>query len=224
MDLYSIKETRYTLTSFLNIIFKVTIALYTLPKPLFRDENNYRIYIKDVLERRLEQIKRFDNDFHDKITYMINLLKKDDLNTSLEHLQGIREVSFSIIWEMELIEQKLSDSTIDYWNENESNIRNNKFKELIRDLTRNEGLLISTIDLRDQLIFLQYLTGCTIDHLSPKSRFVRKDTYYLLKTIGEFRNYRQHILQEAVEFHFVVNTILMCIELHSCLSRDFLCF
>ena len=109
---------------------------------------------------------------------------------------------------MELIEQKLSDSTIDYWNENESNIRNNKFKELIRDFTRNDGLLISTIDLRDQLIFLQYLTGCTIDHLSPKSRFVRKDTYYLLKTIGEFRNYRQHISQEAVEFHFVVNTIL----------------
>ena len=53
---------------------------------------------------------------------MINLLKKDDLNTSLEHLQGIEKFIFHYLGD-ELIEQKLSDSTIDYWNENESNIR-----------------------------------------------------------------------------------------------------
>ena len=144
MDLYSIGN-KITLTKLFEYYLQSNNSNIYTSEALFRDEDNYRIYIKDVLERRLEQIKRFDNDFHDKITYMINLLKKDDLNTSLEHLQGIREVSFSIIWEMELIEQKLSDSTIDYWNENESNIRNNKFKELIRDLTRNEGLLISKL-------------------------------------------------------------------------------
>ena len=77
-------------------------------------------------------------------------------------MQGDQKFHFQLFGDG-AVDQKLSDSTIDYWNENESNIRNNKFKELVRDLMRNEGLLISTIDLkRDQLIFLQYLTGCTI--------------------------------------------------------------
>ena len=37
---------------------------------LFKDEDNYKFYIKDVLERRLDQVKRFENDFYNRTSLL----------------------------------------------------------------------------------------------------------------------------------------------------------
>ena len=180
---------------------------------LFGSWADFRSNIRNLLERRLAHISRFDDRLYRYVESSINPLPKDP-ELSLNNLTSIEERSLDLIWHREFgSDRAIPTEIISYWTTSPRD--RNKFIKGMMD----ENLWMVPSERGPQLGLLQLLTGSMFGFES-KAKVTSKDTYALINAIHCYRNRTEHADGQDIHLGIAVAAIMTCLELLACLDRE----
>lgn len=180
---------------------------------LFGTWDSYKSNIRNLLERRLAHIIRFDELLHRLMAHAIEELPGYP-DQCLNNLTGIEERALDLIWQREFGPAKvIPQDLIDYWSTQAG--PNDKAIKRLQEQGNNNVPPDRTI----QCGILQLLTGSK-QNIDSRARAVSKDAYVLINAIHTFRNRNQHAAGEEMYVGVAVAAIMTCLELTACLERE----
>jgi hypothetical protein len=173
---------------------------------LFTREEDFITNIRELLERRLGQIQRFDGNLFRDITTAISLLNTN-CNFALNGLSQIEDRIFDVVWRAELDQNRTIPETVkSYWESGER-----ASDSLVLQLGSNLSWTIPN-DRNIQVRILQMLTGSKMK-FDYKARSVSKSTYALIDALHGYRNLVQHLDGQEVMIGVAVAILMTCVEL-----------
>ena len=178
---------------------------------LFGTWDAYRANMREVLERRLNQLSRID----DRLLRLVQRAVEDIPDypdDCLNNLTNIQELALDVIWQQELGSTRtLPQEWWDQWSWWDS--RNGT----VTKLTDYAGRRIPG-ERALQCGMLELVTGSRA-RFDPIGRFATKDMYVLVSAIHNFRNRVQHADGEAMDTGVAIAGLMLCIELLACIDR-----
>lgn len=179
---------------------------------LFGTWNSYQANIRNLLERRLDQITKFDDLLHRLVARSIEDIPEYP-DHCLNNLTGIEERALDLVWQREFGAEKVVPLEIlDYWN------RVNPTGRAV-DSLHNQPQAKIPQDRTNQCGILQLLTGSKYN-VDSKAKYVSKDTYVLINALHSFRNRNQHAGGEPIRLGVAIAAINLCLELLACLEQE----
>ena len=180
---------------------------------LFGSWESYTKNIRDLLQRRLGHIRRFD----DRLFYLVEMAIKDILeypDYCLNNLTGIRDRTLQLIWESEFGPgKKVPVEVVRYWTNNPRSDHG-----MVKGMMNSDCWDLPA-DPLDQIRLLSLLTG-SFRNFEPKAKGLSKDSYVLIDVIHTFRNRAQHPDGQSIRIGVAVAALMACIELLACLERE----
>lgn len=180
---------------------------------LFGSWESYRKNIRDLLQRRLSHIRRFD----DRLFHLVEMAIKDIPeypDYCLNNLTGIRDRALQLIWESEFgASSKVPVEVVRYWTINPRSEHG-----MVKSMMHTDCWDVPA-DPLDQVRLLSLLTG-SFRNFESKARGVSKDSYVLIDAIHTFRNRAQHPEGQTIKEGVAVAALMACIELLACLERE----
>ena len=177
-------------------------------KRLFGTAPGFEMYIRPMLELRLEQIapRNVDDLLHDQVRRVLR-----DMDTPEIALDGIRRIArraLTLIWEAELPPDKtLPPEWVEHW------------KRVDVDFPQDEGKLPDAYGAQCHLLRLVTGTGNT----RPMGKCVTKTTCLLvdhLQSVGNFGQHREEFPETSISVGFVAASVLSAISLVENLTVD----
>ncbi len=180
---------------------------------LFGLWEDYRKNIRNLLERRIAQISRFDDRLYRYVEISISFLPNEP-DCSLDHLTSIEERALDIIWQREFLGGRIiPGDLIAYWTMSPRN--GNK---IIKGMMDSNSWEVPP-DRGRQVGLLQLLTG-SANGFECKAKVTTKDTYTLVNAIHSYRNRTEHAEGQTIHLGTAVAVIMSCLELLACLDRE----
>ncbi|MFH2063889.1 MAG: hypothetical protein ABIK15_01670 [Pseudomonadota bacterium] len=180
---------------------------------LFGAWEDYRSNIRNLLERRLSHISRFDDRLYRLVERAIDDIP-DYPDDCLNNLVGIRDCALNLIWKCEFGPKVcIPSEIISYWTESPR-----RGHQMIDEKMKTNCWDIPT-DPLGQIRLLSLLTG-SFPNFGIRAKMVSKDTYVLINSIHNFRNRTQHHEGQTIHLGVAVAAIMTCIELLACLERE----
>lgn len=180
---------------------------------LFKSWDDYKNNMRNLLERRLAHISRFDNRLYRLVERSIDDIP-DYPDDCLNNLTGIRDCALELIWKNELgTDKRIPMPAVEHWT---SYPRSKHY--LVKQMMESDCWDLPA-KILDQIRILQLLTGSFPDFES-KAKNTTKNTYVLLDAIHTFRNLAQHPDGQRIDVGVAVAAIMTCLELLACLERE----
>lgn len=180
---------------------------------LFDTWKDYKSNIRNLLERRLAQISRFDERLYRLVARAIQDIP-DFPDDCLNNLTGIRDCALKLIWQREFGSAMcFPQDVITYWTAVPRENHN-----LVKQMMHDNCWDIPT-DPLNQIRLLGLLTGCH-RNFDARAKVTSKDTYVLIDAIHNFRNRAQHPDGQSIHVGVAVAAIMSCLELLACLDRE----
>jgi len=180
---------------------------------LFGSWDDYRKNIRNLLERRITQISRFDERLYRYVEISISFLPNEP-DCSLNHLTSIEERALDIIWQREFPDgRSIPGELIAYWT-----MSPRDGNKIIKGMMDGNTWEVPP-DRGRQVGLLQLLTG-SINGFECKAKITTKDTYTLVNAIHSYRNRTEHAEGQAIHLGTAVAVIMSCLELLACLDRE----
>jgi len=187
---------------------------------LFGTREAYSQHIRGILERRINQIERFDESLFHMVERAIEDIPLHP-DTCLTTLTGIEDRAFELIWVRECDSDRcLPPDVISYWTETPRDEHWWVLEAMKADEKGSKNAWGIRGDRGPQLTLLQLLTGSHQDFSRKTAKYTSKDTYVLLNAIHSFRNRSQHGGGEVIRLGVAVSAVMLCVELLECLSRE----
>ncbi len=180
---------------------------------LFGSWDDYQINIRNLLERRLAHISRFDERLYRLVERAIDDIP-DYPDDCLNNLTGIRDCALNLIWQREFgVGMSVPPEVVTYWT-TVPRIGNRLVQHMMQ-----ANCWDVPMDPLNQIRLLGLLTGSS-RNFDAKAKATSKDTYVLIDAIHNFRNRAQHPDGQAIHLGVAVAAIMTCLELLSCLERE----
>lgn len=180
---------------------------------LFGSWADYQNNIRNLLERRLAHISRFDERLYRLVERAIDDIP-DYPDDCLNNLTGIRDCALKLIWQKEFgTSLCVPHEVITYWTASPRSQH-----RLVQGMMNSNCWDIPK-DPLDQIRLLSLLTG-SYRNFEAKAKMVSKDTYILIDAIHNFRNRSQHPDGQSIHLGVAVAAIMTCLELLGCLERE----
>ncbi|WP_291323489.1 hypothetical protein [Desulfonatronospira sp.] len=180
---------------------------------LFGSWESYRKNIRDLLQRRLSHIPRFD----DRLFRLVEMAIKDIPeypDYCLNNLTGIRDRALHLIWEREFGEgKKVPVEVVRYWTINPRSEHG-----MVKGMMNSDCWDVPA-DPLDQIRLLSLLTG-SYRNFEARAKSVSKDSYVLIDAVHTFRNRAQHPDGQSIRVGVAAAALMACIELLACLERE----
>jgi hypothetical protein len=171
---------------------------------LFGDEIAYRENFKEVMARRLAQLKNVDSDLRRYLLRSIEDLPEHP-EVFLTNIRGIVDRAFELIWRAELSTKKIPDEWLAIWKHNS--------KDSVPDAWH------STFPQGGQrLQLLNLMTGNEKNKRCAK--YVTKNTHALISAAHTFGNIGQHQEGVSIDLGTAYSALHICIELAASVTRE----
>lgn len=170
---------------------------------LFRDQGDYLLNMRYVLERRIAQIDGIDKELQRYLTLGVRELP-DFPKVFFSNIRGIVDRALEMIWSAELDKKRIPSEWTSVWRFNGEN----KAEEWLTRFPQG-GQRLRLLDL---------MTGT--QRCDPCAQYVTKSTYVLANAVQGFGDFGQHQEGALIDPCTAYSALHLCIELASALARD----